>query len=64
VIQGVYPSKPVVRRDIGPETLSIMGNEGCAIVEGFEEDGTVENELKIGDMGPSIPPFRSVDHGY
>lgn len=28
-----------------------MGNEGVATVEGFEEDGTVEERLKIGDRG-------------
>ncbi|GAA5914738.1 enoyl-[acyl-carrier-protein] reductase [Sporobolomyces salmoneus] len=47
VIQGVYPSKPVVRQDLGG--ISIMGNEGVATVEGFLEDGTVENKLKVGD---------------
>ncbi|GAA5841334.1 hypothetical protein JCM5353_004152 [Sporobolomyces roseus] len=49
VIQGVYPSKPKVREDLGPEPVSIMGNEGVATVEGFLEDGTVENKLKVGD---------------
>ncbi|KAM0756121.1 NAD(P)-binding protein [Meredithblackwellia eburnea MCA 4105] len=49
VIQGVYPSKPAVRKDIGPEPLSIMGNEGVGRVEGFEEDGEVEKVLKVGD---------------
>ncbi|GAA5851120.1 hypothetical protein JCM8547_004138 [Rhodosporidiobolus lusitaniae] len=48
VIQGVYPSKPAVRKDIGDEPLSIMGNEGVATVEGFEEDGNVEKHLKVG----------------
>ncbi|GAA5824135.1 hypothetical protein JCM11251_001536 [Rhodosporidiobolus azoricus] len=48
VIQGVYPSKPVVRDDLGPEPVSIMGNEGVATVEGFEEDGEVEKVLKVG----------------
>ncbi|GAA5829654.1 hypothetical protein JCM3766R1_001251 [Sporobolomyces carnicolor] len=47
VIQGVYPSKPKVRQDLGG--ISIMGNEGVATVEGFVEDGTVENKLKVGD---------------
>ncbi|GAA5969763.1 hypothetical protein JCM3765_003450 [Sporobolomyces pararoseus] len=47
VIQGVYPSKPKVREDLGG--ISIMGNEGVATVEGFSEDGTVENKLKVGD---------------
>lgn len=28
-----------------------MGNEGVATVEGFLEDGTVENKLKVGDKG-------------
>ncbi|GAA5860416.1 hypothetical protein JCM1840_000252 [Sporobolomyces johnsonii] len=49
VIQGVYPSKPKVRDDLGPEPVSIMGNEGVATVEGFVEDGEVEKTLKIGD---------------
>ncbi|GAA5897531.1 hypothetical protein JCM6882_003509 [Rhodosporidiobolus microsporus] len=48
VIQGVYPSKPVVREDLGPEPVSIMGNEGVATVQGFEEDGEVERVLKVG----------------
>ncbi|BGP16139.1 hypothetical protein JCM10213v2_004134 [Rhodosporidiobolus nylandii] len=48
VIQGVYPSKPQVREDIGSEPLSIMGNEGVATVVGFEEDGNVEQKLKVG----------------
>ncbi|KAK4699896.1 hypothetical protein P7C70_g6359, partial [Phenoliferia sp. Uapishka_3] len=51
VIQGVYPSKPAVRKDIGgpAEGLSICGNEGTGVVEGFVEDGEVEKSLKIGD---------------
>ncbi|GAA5898925.1 hypothetical protein JCM8208_005429 [Rhodotorula glutinis] len=49
VIQGVYPSKPQVRKDLGPEPVSIMGNEGVATVEGFVEDGEVEHKLKVGD---------------
>ncbi|GJN89364.1 hypothetical protein Rhopal_002344-T1 [Rhodotorula paludigena] len=63
VIQGVYPSKPQVREDIGPEPVSIMGNEGVATVEGFEEDGEVENKLKVGDrvvMGaPQLGTWQS-----
>lgn len=51
MIQGVYPAKPVVRKDIGEEPLSIMGNEGVGIVEGFLEDGKVEKVLKVGDRG-------------
>ncbi|CEQ39031.1 SPOSA6832_00513 [Sporobolomyces salmonicolor] len=51
VIQGVYPSKPKVRDDLGPEPVSIMGNEGVATVEGFVEDGEVEKTLKVGDKG-------------
>lgn len=51
VVQGVYPSKPAVREDIGDQPLSIMGNEGVATVEGFEEDGTVEKYLRLGDKG-------------
>ncbi|GAA5883567.1 hypothetical protein JCM16303_005491 [Sporobolomyces ruberrimus] len=47
VIQGVYPSKPKIRDEFGG--ISIMGNEGVATVEGFLEDGTVENKLKVGD---------------
>lgn len=31
-----------------------MGNEGVATVEGFVEDGTVENKLKVGDKGDSL----------
>ncbi|GAA6062503.1 hypothetical protein JCM10212_006352 [Sporobolomyces blumeae] len=49
VIQGVYPSKPKVREDLGDEPVSIMGNEGVATVEGFLEDGQVETKLKVGD---------------
>jgi trans-2-enoyl-CoA reductase len=52
VIQGVYPSKPKVREDLGG--ISIMGNEGVATVEGFSEDGTVENKLKVGDKGEPL----------
>ncbi|GAA5992876.1 hypothetical protein JCM11641_001370 [Rhodosporidiobolus odoratus] len=48
VIQGVYPSKPKIREDIGPEPVSIMGNEGVATVQGFEENGEVETKLKVG----------------
>ncbi|GAA5824083.1 hypothetical protein JCM3770_006058 [Rhodotorula araucariae] len=63
VIQGVYPSKPQVRDDIGPEPLSIMGNEGVATVEGFVDDGEVENALKVGDrvvMGaPQLGTWQS-----
>ncbi|GAA6027202.1 hypothetical protein JCM8097_002480 [Rhodosporidiobolus ruineniae] len=63
VIQGVYPSKPQVREDIGPEPLSIMGNEGVATVEGFEEDGNVEKKLEIGQkvvMGaPQLGTWQS-----
>ncbi|GEM07262.1 mitochondrial trans-2-enoyl-CoA reductase [Rhodotorula toruloides] len=63
VIQGVYPAKPVVRDDIGPEPVSIMGNEGVATVEGFEEDGNVEQKLKVGDrvvMGvPQLGTWQS-----
>lgn len=40
-----------MREDIGPEPLSIMGNEGTGIVEGIEEDGDVEKRFKIGDKG-------------
>ncbi|GAA5943728.1 enoyl-[acyl-carrier-protein] reductase [Sporobolomyces koalae] len=47
VIQGVYPSKPAVRQDLGG--ISIMGNEGVGTIEGFVEDGTVETKFKIGD---------------
>lgn len=57
VIQGVYPSKPAVRDDIGPEPVSIMGNEGVATVEGFEEDGNVEHKLKVGDRGAPTVDF-------
>ncbi|GAA5958971.1 hypothetical protein JCM8115_000709 [Rhodotorula mucilaginosa] len=63
VIQGVYPSKPQVREDIGPEPLSIMGNEGVATIEGFEEDGQVEHRFKVGDrvvMGaPQLGTWQS-----
>ncbi|GAA6011905.1 hypothetical protein JCM10207_003425 [Rhodosporidiobolus poonsookiae] len=63
VIQGVYPSKPQIREDIGPEPLSIMGNEGVATVEGYEEDGEVEKVLKVGDrvvMGaPQLGTWQS-----
>ncbi|BGP40035.1 hypothetical protein JCM10449v2_003993 [Rhodotorula kratochvilovae] len=63
VIQGVYPSKPRVREDIGPEPVSIMGNEGVATVEGFVEDGEVEKSLKVGDrvvMGaPQLGTWQS-----
>ena len=31
-----------------------MGNEGVATVEGFVEDGTIENKLKVGDKGESL----------
>lgn len=51
VVQGVYPAKPEVRTDIASEPFSIMGNEGVGVVEGFEEDGTVEQHLKVGDRG-------------
>lgn len=47
---GVYPSKPLVRTNISPEPLSIMGNEGCGIVRGFN-DGEEVGGLKIGDRG-------------
>ena len=40
-----------MREDLGDEPVSIMGNEGVATVEGFLEDGTVENKLKVGDKG-------------
>lgn len=33
--------------------IVIMGNEAYGIVKGFEEDGEVENVLKIGDRGKS-----------
>ena len=36
-----------------------MGNEGVAVVEGFEEDGTVEQHLKVGDRGESPHSFKS-----
>lgn len=49
----MYPSKPKVRKDLGPEPLSVMGNEGVATVEGFVEDGEVEHKLKVGDRGAS-----------
>ncbi|SCV74393.1 BQ2448_6825 [Microbotryum intermedium] len=48
VIQGVYPTKPSPQK-INGKTFTIMGNEGTAIVEGFEEDGQVEKEFKVGD---------------
>ncbi|KAM0787862.1 hypothetical protein ACM66B_003914 [Microbotryomycetes sp. NB124-2] len=49
VIQGVYPSKPAVRDDIGPEPVTIMGNEAVAQIVGISEDGQVENQFKLGD---------------
>lgn len=57
----MYPSKPKVRNDLGaPEPLSIMGNEGVATVEGFVEDGEVENKLKVGDRGVYWVVLRSL----
>ena len=58
VIQGVYPTKPRVRDDLGAPRLSIMGNEGTAVVEGFSPDGQVEHLFNIGDRGQS--PLRRV----
>ncbi|KAK4048012.1 hypothetical protein OIV83_005046 [Microbotryomycetes sp. JL201] len=49
VIQGVYPSKPPVRQDVGPEPVTIMGNEAVAQVVGISEDGQVEKNFKVGD---------------
>jgi hypothetical protein len=34
-----------------------MGNEGVATVEGFEEDGTVEQKLKVGQRGALLSGF-------
>ena len=51
MIQGVYPSKPALRTDIGPEPLTIMGNEGVAVVEGFLDDGDAAGVLQLGDRG-------------
>lgn len=48
VIQGTYPQRPEIRNDIGPEPLSIMGNEGTGVIEGLP-DG--HNQFKIGDKG-------------
>ncbi|SCZ98533.1 BZ3500_MvSof-1268-A1-R1_Chr3-1g05447 [Microbotryum saponariae] len=48
VIQGVYPTKPTAQT-INGSTFTVMGNEGTAIVEGFEEDGKVEHEFNVGD---------------
>ncbi|KDE08417.1 hypothetical protein MVLG_01452 [Microbotryum lychnidis-dioicae p1A1 Lamole] len=48
VIQGVYPTKPTAQT-INGRTFTVMGNEGTAIVEGFEEDGKVEHEFHVGD---------------
>jgi trans-2-enoyl-CoA reductase len=47
VVQGVYPSKPVLRSDVGlPNPVFIGGNEGVAEVTVL---GDSVSDLKVGD---------------